>query len=253
MLSGYNGKILEPGRHIQRLGNSLSGLNISGFDPADTLEISNRLIEANDLASLDSIIYIQVTRGSAPRSHAIPSIKLTPTVYASAKQFDRPLKKQEGGVRVIFLEDERWARCNIKSVSLLPNILAKQKAADSGAEEAVLVRDCEITEGSSSSFAAVFSGTLTTHPESNRILGSITRGIVIDLCKRAGIAVEERPVKKEELAYAEEMMIMSTTKEIMPVTAYDAMTVSDGSPGKITIKLQGLFAEYIEKNVSNRT
>ena len=253
VLSGYKGKIFEPVQHIQRLGNSLSGLNITGFDPADILEISERLIEANNLASLDSIIYIQVTRGTAPRSHAVDSADMTPTVYAFSKRFDRPLQKQKEGAGIILLEDERWARCNIKSVSLLPNILAKQKAADSGYEEAVLVRDGEITEGSASSFAAVFSGTFTTHPESNRILGSITRSVVIDLCKSAGIAVEERPIRKEELAYAEEMMIMSTTKEIIPVTAYDSATVSDGRPGKITMRLQGLFTDHIEKNCSKRS
>ncbi|MBN2184238.1 MAG: aminotransferase class IV [Candidatus Krumholzibacteriota bacterium] len=252
VLSSYNGKVFEAWRHIQRLDGSLSGLNISGFDPADILEISERLIDANNLASLDSIIYIQVTRGAAPRSHAVDQAVMTPTVYACVKRFLRPLRKQKEGVGVILLDDERWARCNIKSVSLLPNILAKQKAADSGHEEAVLVRDGVITEGSASSFAAVFSGTLTTHPESNRILGSITRSVVIDLCKSAGIEVEERPIKKEELAYAEEMMIMSTTKEILPVTAYDSVIVSDGRPGKVTMRLQALLNDYIDDNCSKK-
>ncbi len=245
VLSGYDGRLFEPQRHIQRLGRSLSGLDISGFDPEDIVGISKRLIDANGLSSYDSIIYIQVTRGAAPRSHALTSKNIAPTVYAFAKRFDRPLKKQKEGVGIIFMEDQRWSRCDIKSVSLLPNVLAKQKAADAGYEEAVFVRDGEITEGSASSFAAVFSGTLTTHPESNLILGSITRSVVIDLCISAGIEVEERPVRKEELPYAEEMMIMSTTKEIIPVTSYDGEKVSGGVPGKVTAQIQGLFNGYI--------
>ncbi|MBN2070192.1 MAG: aminotransferase class IV [Candidatus Krumholzibacteriota bacterium] len=247
VVRSYRGKLFEPGHHIERLGRSLAALDIRGFDPALIENISEKLIESNDLSSCDSTVYIEVTRGTAPRSHTVPSPRVSPTVYAFASRLDRPVNKQKEGIAIIFVPDDRWGRCDIKSISLLPNILARQKAEDEGADEAVFVLGSDITEGSSSSFAAVFSGALATHPESPRILGGITRKIVIDLCERAGIPVDQRPIKKEELIYADEMMILSTTREVMPVTICDGKKVTSGKPGKITRRLQQLYTRYIEK------
>ncbi len=242
----YYGRLFELESHIDRLKRSLSELSITGFDASLLAGISNKLIDMNNLSDKEATVYIQVTRGCAPRKHAFPVPYTAPTVYASSSLFAPPVEERKNGAGIILIPDDRWARCDIKSVSLLPNILAKQKATDAGAEEAIFVRDGEITEGSASNFAAVFSGSLVTHQDSNRILAGITKKVVIELCSQNGINIEERPIKKEELVYADEMLLLSTTREIMPVVRFDGNTVSDGKPGPVTRKLQRLFDKYIK-------
>ncbi|HSG29698.1 MAG TPA: aminotransferase class IV, partial [Candidatus Krumholzibacterium sp.] len=215
----YGGRPFRMDDHITRLSASLEGLGIRDADPAGFVDITGRLIADNSLSGCDSLVYIQITRGVAPRTHTFPGSGVPPTRYACAWEQERPARLDETGISAILVPDARWDRCDIKTVFLLPNVLARQKAEEAGAGEALFVRDGAITEGSASNFAAVFGETLVTHPDGGHILSGITKKVVLEICAELGIAVEQRPVMQGELAYALEAMVMSTTREIMPVVS----------------------------------
>jgi D-alanine transaminase len=241
VIRSYGGRLFELGAHLERLGRSLREIRI---DPqaADGLGgICAELLDRCGLKQAESLVYIQITRGSAPRRHPFPPEGTKPTVYASAAPFDPPVSKMASGVSVLLVPDTRWSRCDIKSIALLPNVLARQMAEDYGAEEAVFLRDGIVTEGASSTFCVVLSGTLVTHPESNVILPGITRKVVLRLCYDLGIPSVERPIREDDLGKASELMLLSTTREIMPVVAVDGTTIGGGSPGRITRRLQDAF------------
>lgn len=239
----YGGRIFRIEDHVARLRRSLGGIAIRGVDAAILADIAPELVARNDLSEVDAIIYMQVTRGAAPRLHAFPAEGTPPTVYAFARRFRLPIGMIRDGTRIITVPDIRWTRCDIKSVSLLPNVLAKQKAEEEGAGEAVFVRDGALTEGTASNFAAVFGGTLVTHHDCGFILSGITKKVVFEICGDLGIPVEQRPVKTGELVYADEAMILSTTKEIVPVVKIDDRVVGDGRPGPVTLRLQKEFGK----------
>jgi D-alanine transaminase len=208
-------------------------------------EVFPELLDRNGLSGSEALIYLQITRGAAPRTHRFPAGGAAPTVYAHAVRFDPPVEERDSGIPVILVPDTRWSRCDIKSIALLPNILARQMAEEAGAEEAVFVRDGVVTEGTASSICAVFSGTVITHPESNLVLPGITKKVVFDICSRTGIPAAERRFREEELSRASEMMLLSTTRDIMPIVSVDGMKVGDGSPGPLTRKIQAAFSEVI--------
>ncbi len=241
----YRGIPFELDSHLRRMERSLGELAITGVNINGLGDIALQLIEKNDFSREDTLVYIQITRGAAPRRHAFPAPDIPPTVYADAAVIDPPYEKQEKGIRIILVPDNRWSRCDIKSVALLPNILAKQQAKSRGAGEAVFVRDGVVLEGAVSNFAAVFDGKLVTHPECNYLLSGVTRKVVLNLCKELGIPAEERPLAENELASADEMMVLSTTKEITPVVGYNDTVVADGAPGPVTLGLQKAFRELV--------
>ena len=142
--------------------------------------------------------------------------------------------------------DIRWTRCDIKSISLLPNVLANQQAKERGVEEAVFVRDGAITEGSHTNVGAVFNGTFVTYPQSHYILGGITRQVVIGLCRQLDIPVKEFPILVDDLPNADEMIIMSTTSEITPIVQVDNQIIGDGKPGPVTTRLQQAFRKLTQ-------
>jgi len=239
----YGGRIFRIEDHVARLRRSLGGIAIRGVDAAILADIAPGLVARNDLSDGDAIVYMQVTRGAAPRLHAFPAEGTPPTVYAFARRFQLPIDMIRDGTGIITVPDIRWTRCDIKSVSLLPNVLAKQKAEEEGAGEAVFVRDGALTEGTASNFAAVFGGSLVTHQDCGFILGGITKKVVFEICGDLGIPVQERPVRTGELAYADEAMILSTTKEIVPAVSIDGRIVADGRPGPVTLRLQKEFGK----------
>lgn len=245
VIRSYRGRLFELTAHIERLMRSLREIRIPRSAAGGITDMIPELLERNGLSDAEAVVYIQITRGAAPRAHLFPPADTAPTVYAHAVPFDPPLRQRDGGASVILVPDTRWSRCDIKSTALLPNILARQMAEDAGAAEAVFVRGGNITEGSSSTFCAVFSGTLVTHPESTTILPGITRSVVLELCRRNGIPVAERPVREDELPGASEMMLLSTTREVMPVISFDGVTVGDGSPGQLTRRIQAAFSGLI--------
>ncbi len=245
VIASYSGRLFRPDEHFRRLERSLQGLRIPLPDLAALRRAAEQLIEVNGLMGGDAGVYIQITRGVAPRNHPFPPPGTPPTVYASAFPFAVPHEEQERGVRVILIPDIRWARCDIKSIGLLANVLACQRATENGAAEAVFVRDGVITEGSRHNVCAVFGGRLVTHPKTTYILPGVTRDVVLELCGQLGIPFSEAPILESQLREADELMIVGTLSEIIPVVQVDDWTVSDGNPGPVTRRLQRVFREMV--------
>ena len=245
VIRSYYGRLFQSDWHLQRLDRSLRALRFNSFSSRDLQGVGEQLIEVNALEQEDALIYIQVTRGVAPRRHAFPNDAVQPTVYATAYPIHIVPEKWERGVKIILVPDHRWTRCDIKSISLLPNILANQLAKENGAEEAVFVRDGAVTEGSLSNFAAVFSGKVYTYPQSFYILSGITRNVVLRQCQKLNIPVEEHPVLEADLPDAEEIMLWGTTAEVLSVVQVNDWIVGDGKPGPISQRLQKAFREQI--------
>lgn len=242
----YRGQPFLMDEHLRRLRYSLGEVRIS-LPQIETLhDIARELIRRNDLAQGEASIYIQVTRGVAPRKHAFPAALTPATLYVTASPFLPRREKWAEGVAVILVPDIRWARCDVKSLALLPNVLASQAAKEQGAEEAIFVRDGFLTEGAHTNACAVIDGEVTTHPATNRILAGITRGLVLELCAGLGIPYRERPIAADALDAAQEMMILGTTTEIMPVIAVDGRPVGNGRPGPVTRQLQEAFRAMVE-------
>lgn len=243
VILSYDGRLFKAEEHLKRLERSLRELRIERADVGSLKDAAERLIQVNDLENGDASLYIQITRGAAVRTHAFPGSETAPTVYAAASPFKRPREKCEHGIKVILVPDIRWTRCDIKSVALLPNVLVSQQAKEAGAAEAIFVRDGAVTEGAHTNFCAVFDGQLITYPKSHYILGGITREIVLGLCGELGIPFEEFPILESQLREADELMIVGTTTEIMPVVQVDGWQVGDGKPGPVTRRLQQAFRE----------
>jgi D-alanine transaminase len=238
----YNGKPFRYSDHLDRLKRSLREVYIE-FNDCDQLEsVFQELLERNELANSDAGVYLQISRGSQTRIHRFPE-NIQPTVYATVFPFASKWDQLNIGVKVITTEDIRWLRCDIKSISLLPNVMAAQKAHEQGAEEAIFIRNGRITEGSHSSFLAVKDGTVYTHPDSNLILPGITKKVVFEICRENKIKVIEEGIPASELATMHEMMIVGTGSEVTPVVKMNDMTVGNGEMGPVTKFIQDKFFE----------
>ncbi|MFQ6045878.1 MAG: aminotransferase class IV [Gemmatimonadales bacterium] len=242
VIRAYRGRFFAAGPHLERLANGLAALRIEGVDAPGLETVSYELLERNGLSGADATVYVQVTRGAAPRIHAFPPEPVEPTVYLDAGPFSSKADPAEG-IAAITRPDLRWARCDIKSVSLLPNCLAAQEARDAGAQEAVLVRDSVALEGTHTSFFAVVDGVVRTAPKTNYILPSITRQTLLELCREHDIPFEESPVFDSELARAEELFVAGTTFEVMPIVEMNGRTVGRGKPGPVAMRLLELFRD----------
>ena len=232
-----DGVLLEVDRHVRRLERSLAGLDLA-YSPADLPAISSRLLRDNGLARGEATVYWQVTRGAAsPRTHQFPPAGTPVTVYASASILTPLHDKRASGVGTILMPDQRWARCDLKTVNLLPNVLAKQKAVAAGMHEAILMRDGVIMEGAATNFFGVIDGVVRTHPTSNYILPGITRAVVLELANELGLAVREEPMFVDDIPRLSESFLTGTTNDVMPVVAIDGRPVGDGRPGPIAGRL----------------
>jgi len=242
----YNGKLFRYEDHLERLKRSLKAIQID-FKKINSLEkIIYELIKKNNIES-ESLAYLQITRGSAiQRTHHFPAEQTSPTLFISVKELIENIEEKENGVKVILQEDIRWLRCDIKSVSLLPVVLANQKAKEENAVEAILVRDDIITEGTHTNFFAVINETVYTAPKSRLILEGITRKVVLEFCEKFKIDYKEEFINKDDLKSYNEFFITSTTKEITPVTTIDYWAINKGEIGKITKSLQGVFQKVAE-------
>ncbi len=242
----YNRKLFRFQDHLDRLKKNLDEIKISFSDFSSIEKIIYELIAKNKING-EIKIYIQVTRGSSfPRTHSFPNDITVPTLLIAVEKFDENVQEQTNGIKVILQEDVRWLRCNIKSISLLPAVLAKQKAKEEGAEEAIFVRDGVITEGTHTNFFAVKDETIYTAPPSRLILEGITRKVVLEFCKKFKIDFKEEFINKDDLKNFCEFFITSTTKGITPVTMIDYWQINNGEPGKITKSLQSLFKKVTE-------
>ena len=243
------GVLVEAEAHLERLRRGLEGLEFAAgaVCPGALLRLSAEILEANGLTSGHATVYLQVTRGSAPRTHHFPAAGTPPTVYLSASRFTPPTELRERGAAAITHPDLRWARCDLKTVNLLPNVLAKQAAVQVNAAEALLLRDGVLTEGSHSTAFAVLDGELRTHPAGERILPGITRGLVLRMAEERGVPVREAAITAAQLARVEELFVTGTTTDVLPIVRLDGRTVGDGRPGRVTRALQAAYAARIEQ------
>lgn len=245
-LRTYKGKLFRLDDHLERLKYSLAQLEIPFADFHQIEIISTKLADIN-IIKTDYSVYLQISRGvSFPRTHNYEN-NLTPNVFAFVKSIKDNSKELTDGVKVILEKDLRWLRCDIKSTSLLPSVMANQNATRNNAFEAILFRDDFITEGSHTTFFAVKNNIVFTAPLSHYILSGVTRKVVLELCKENNIDFSEEYIKVKNIKEFDEFFITGTTTEITPVVQIDDWIVDDGKPGSITLKIQELFFNTIKQ------
>lgn len=239
----YDGRSFQLLGHLERLQASLDGVRMK--NPLTNTEwqaMIEQLVERN--GGGNQSLYLQVTRGVAPRDHVFPQ-GVSPTSFAMSNPLypvEDKYKKQ--GIAAITLPDIRWQNCNIKAISLLPNSLLKQQALEAGAQEALLIRDGYLTEGAASNAYAVINGTIYTWPQDEKVLPGITREVVIALAAKAGIPLLEQGVTINQLKQADEIWVSSSTKEVLPITLLDGEKVGNGIPGPLWQQIDALYQHY---------
>jgi len=248
VIRAYGGKPFKMSEHLKRLARSLKEIRIDFPEVEKLAAVGEKLIAVNNLGEGEyATIYIQITRGAASRKHTFPDEPVPPTVYVAASPGISQRAKIEKGVKIILVPDIRWTRCDIKSISLLPNVLANQQAKENGAEEAVFVRNGKITEGSHTNFFMIFDGQVRTHPLNTHILPGITRDIIRDLCRKFKIPFREEIVSEKDLPKAEEMFLSGTSREVTPVIQVDNWEVGQGTPGPLTIRLREAYKKMLDE------
>jgi len=236
----YDGKLHLLDEHIDRLYRSLDAIKIKLNVSKEKLKsLLKDLIIRNEM-NVDGFIYLQVSRGSAVRNHIFPE-NTEPNLYAYVKDHARNVEGLEKGVRTITVQDERWDNCYIKSLNLLPNVLAKQTAAEQGCYEAILHRDGIVTECSSSNIFLVKDGKIYTHPTTKRILNGCVRMSVERFAEELTIPFIEEAFTVEDIQHADEMFLTSSLSEVLPVIQVDDTTIANGKPGIISRKLQEAY------------
>jgi len=227
-------------QHLARLQRTLDGIRLPNpHTPEQWQEKIVRLISHQPFD--DQAIYLQVTRGVAKRDHAFPR-GVTPTVFMMGNPLPTPTREQvERGVAVVTAEDNRWRRCDLKTTSLLGNVLMRQLAADAGAAETVMFRDGWLTEASSSNVLLVIDGTIVAPPKDNLILPGITYDAAFEFAADAGLPIQTRPVSREQALAADEMWLSSSTKEVIAVTTVDGRPFGGGAPGPVFKRMHEVF------------
>jgi D-alanine transaminase len=240
----YKGRPFELEAHLARLDRSATALDLK--QPYSHDEWTRHILEGIRRAAYpEAKIYVQITRGVAPRDHAY-SDDATPTVVMTVREF-HPLDRsvQVAGVEAITTEDIRWGRCDIKSVNLLANVLARQQVKQAQVFEAILVNEGLVTEGAVSNVMVVQGGTVVTAPQGSRILSGITRAVVLDLARSEGLPVQERFVSQADLYEADEVFLTGTTVEVLAVIRVDGKVIGDGRPGPIAQRLATRFTSRV--------
>lgn len=242
----YSGKFFHLAAHLKRLAQSLTAIQLENpYNEAAWLTILKTLVDKNGGGDLS--VYLQVTRGVAIRDHAFPA-EACSTVFAMAN----PLKPAEKnilreGVTAIKLADNRWLRCDIKSIALLGNVLLRQQAVEAGATEAILIRDGLVTEGAASNFFMVQNNEIITPPKSNLILPGISRDVVLELAAKHGLNARETDISEQMLGQADEIWLTSSTKAVLPVTKLDGQSVGSGKPGEVWKQMHNLYQQHIDE------
>lgn len=240
----YRGQPFSIEAHLARLERSAKALQLPfGRTRAQWTTLIHEGLRLSRFP--ETKIYLQITRGQAPRDHPFP-LDLAPTTVLTFREL-RPLEPsvRNAGVQAMTVEDIRWGRCDIKSVNLLANVLARQRAKEAGAFEAILVRGGMVTEGSVSNVVVVRNGALQTAPEGNRILSGVTRAIVLELAKKDGLPVSEAFVSREDMLTASEVFLTGTTVEVLSVVGVDGRAIGDGTPGTVSRLLSGRWNSLI--------
>jgi D-alanine transaminase len=244
-----NGRFFETDRHLPRLAFGLGQLRITTPDIADRRvldEVADRLLTESGLNEGEATLYVEVTRGVAARTHQFPPVGTTPTVFAMANRFTPPNDLRARGATAITAPDVRWLRCDIKTIQLLPNVMAKQAAAERGAMEAIMIRDGDVTEGSHANVFGVLDGELRTHPLNNLILPGITRAVVLEIARTLSIPVLEQAFTEHDIARLGECFLAGTTADVMPIVRVNDRPIGAGVPGPITMRLFNEFRAHLD-------
>lgn len=229
--------------HLQRLQASLDAIRLANPHPvAEWAQLVLRLIALNQPE--DQSIYLHVTRGVAKRDHAFP-VGVAPTVFMMSNPLTAPPRSQvDGGVGAITAVDNRWLRCDIKAIALLPNVLLRQQAIDAGCVETVLIREGSMTEGAASNVFAVREGVILAPPKNHLMLAGITYDVILEIAAANGMAHEVRAVTEQELRSAEEVWLTSSTREVLAITRLDGQPVGAGVPGPLFRRMYALYQEF---------
>jgi D-alanine transaminase len=243
VVPAYNGKAFRMDGHLARLERSLAAIDIQvDLTREDWRALVLGMLERSGLG--DCMVYLQVTRGVAKRDHAFPA-NTKPTVFCMVSPFVRPDAARDDGLSAVGIDDVRWLRCEIKSVSLLGNVLAKQHAVDAGVDEVLQFRDGYLSEGASCNIWLVKNGVLLAPPRSNLILEGIRYGLLEELAEQAGIEFNARPISRQEVDEADELMLTSATKEVLPIVTYNGKPVGSGKPGPVYAALRKGYDQAI--------
>jgi D-alanine transaminase len=242
----YEGFFFDMGSHVTRLKRSLRELRINWTGTENFPSVAAELIKLNKLEDQSAMVYLQVTRGAAKRTHSFPSPDVEPTVYAYVWGFAPDKISRGNGIKVMLKDDIRWSRCDIKSIALLANTISFQEAHENGSKECIFVRNGIITEGSRSNIFFVIDGTLFTHPESNHILSGVTRKNILRIAQELGISIREEALVENRIRFIQEAFISNTSAEETPVTDLGGNTLGEGLPGPVTKRISEKFdAEII--------
>lgn len=237
----YGGRLFRLEQHLQRLEQSLAAVRIANpYELDEWHTLLSELVQRN--GSGDQSLYLQLTRGVAPRNLAFP-IDTPPTVFAMSS----PVHSRSGneqGVDAIVVADSRWLHCDIKAITLLPAVLMRQQAVDHGAAEAIMLRDGLLTEGAACNVFIVRNGVAITPPHSERLLPGITRDLLVELCHRNAVPCEERNVSEAELRSADEVWLTSSPSGVLPVIHLDGAAVGHGEPGPLWRTVSELYRRY---------
>lgn len=237
----YGHKLFRPEQHLARLFRGLAAVSIDNpHTERQWLDLVEEVVRLHPAA--DQLAYIQVTRGVAKRVHAFPNSEPTPTVFIMSNPLiPLPATARENGVACVTMEDKRWLRCEIKSISLLGNVLAAQNAAANDANETIQFRDGFLTEGSASNVWIVKDGSLIGPPRDNLILEGIRYGLMEELCAADHIPFKTQRISRAEVFEADEVLLSSASKEILPVVTIDGKAIANGKPGPIYKKLYAAY------------
>ena len=241
----YSRRAFRLREHLARLQHSLDGIQLPNPHTADEwVAILTGLIARN--APQDQYLYLHITRGVAPRDHAFPNPPVTPTVFAMSNPLVHPpAAVLQSGVACITAQDNRWLRCDIKAIALLPNVLLRQSAVAAGCAEAILIRDDSfLTEGAASNIFVVRNGVLLAPPKDHLMLPGITYDVLLELAAANGIPHQVRRILKEELFRADELLLTSSTREVLAVTTLDGKAIGDGRPGAMFARIYELYQTF---------
>lgn len=247
------GQLFEAERHQARLERGLRALRIVPPDEARLeriVGIAERLLDENGLAASDATLYVEITRGAAQRTHFFPPAETAATMLVMVSAFT-PSPTRFNGTKVITQPDVRWMHCDIKTIQLLPNVLARQAATEAGASEAVFVRDGVITEGTHTTVFGVIGGVLRTHPANHQVLPGVTRDVVIELARELGVETREEGIQLMELPRVAELFLTGTTTDVTPVLEVDGRAIGNGTPGHLSGMLRDrLIARMVSGSVA---
>ncbi|HZW24307.1 MAG TPA: D-amino acid aminotransferase [Gallionella sp.] len=250
VIPAYSRRAFRLPEHLKRLQHSLDGIKLPNpHNEAEWTRIVEEIIARNE--GEDQYLYLHITRGAAKRDHAFPNPPVPPTVFVMTSPLPTPpAELLNSGIACITARDNRWLRCDIKAIALLPNVLLRQMAVDADCAETILIRDDPatgngfMTEGAASNIFVVRNGILLAPPKDNLMLPGITYDVILEIAAANGIPCEVRRVMKEELFSADELLLTSSTKEVLAITRLDGQAVGDGRPGPMFARLHALYQDY---------